>query len=143
MGFNSKSFKKVKFVPRTESVPVPILKEWFDGEAVWVVQALDGNVLGRCNDLAEKNRKKITDIAEGLATGSPEETIKAVQDLVGLGDSVPQENAKRIEYLIAGSVDPVCDLELAVRVNSFFPVQFREITNKILQLTGMGYEVGK
>lgn len=143
MGFDVKKFKKEKFVPRQESVAVPRLAPWFEGDAVWTVRALEGNELGRCNDLADKNRRLITDIVEGIASGSTPETIEAVKALVGLSGDVPDENARRIEYLQAGSVAPICDLELAIRVNAFFPVQFRELTNKILQLTGQGYEVGK
>jgi hypothetical protein len=143
MGFNSKEFKKVKFVPRSEDISVPILASWFEGPAIWKVRGLEGNELGRCNDLADRNRRAITSIAEGLVSDKSAETVDAIKALVGLSDNVPDENAKRIEYLQAGSVDPICDLELAVRINAYFPVQFREITNKILQLTGFGYEVGK
>jgi len=143
MGFKEKEFIKTKFLPRTEDVLVPTLSSWFDGEAVWKCRGLEGNELGRCNDLADKNRRLISSIAEGLVSDKASDTVEAIKALVGLSDDVPSENAKRIEYIQAGSVDPICNLDLAIRLNSFFPVQFREITNKILQLTGWGHEVGK
>ncbi len=140
MAFLTKEFIRTKFEPRTADIPVPDLKQWFDGDdLVWRVRGLDGNELGRCNALAEKNRRSITEIAEGLTSGKSAELIGTVRQLVGLGDDIPMEVAQGIEYLICGSVNPECDLDLAVKLNLNFPVEFRQLVHRIIHLTGMGF----
>jgi hypothetical protein len=143
MAFKAKEFDKAKFQPRMADVPVPGLANWFDGDPVWKVKGLSGNELGRCNELAERNRKTIGDIVKALLKNQGEETGAAIQDLVGLSDDVPQDVARRIEYLIAGSVDPECPLDRAVQLNQAFPVEFRMISEKIFELTGLGHTPGK
>ncbi|MFH0995797.1 MAG: hypothetical protein V1844_09915 [Pseudomonadota bacterium] len=143
MAFKAKEFDKAKFEPRTADVPVPGMQEWFDGPPIWKVRGLSGNELGKCNELAERNRKTIVDIAKALIQNSSAETSAAIQDLVGLSDDVPQDVARRIEYLMAGSVDPDCTLERAVLLNTAFPVEFRIVTEKIFELTGLGHTPGK
>jgi hypothetical protein len=56
---------------------------------------------------------------------------------------VPDDVAKRIEHLVLGSVDPVCTPDLAVRLCETYPVEFYQLTTKILELTGKGQEPGK
>jgi hypothetical protein len=143
MAFKAKDFDKAKFSPRTTDVPVPGLSEWFDGPAVWKVRGLSGNELGRCNELAEKNRKNIADIVKALVANNGGETADAIQGLVSLSDDVPQDVARRIEYLIAGSVDPDCPLDRAVLLNQAFPIEFRIISEEIFKLTGQGHVPGK
>lgn len=143
MAFKAKDFDKAKFSPRTTEVPVPGLNEWFDGPAVWKVRGLSGNELGRCNELAEKNRKNIADIVKALVANNGGETADAIQGLVSLSDDVPQDVARRIEYLIAGSVDPDCHLDRAVLLNQAFPIEFRIISEEIFKLTGQGHVPGK
>lgn len=143
MSFKAKEFDKAKFAPRTSDVPVPGLKDWFEGDPVWKVRGLSGNDLGRCNELAARNRKTIGDIVKALIKNQGNETGSAIQDLVGLSDDVPQDVARRIEYLISGSVDPDCPLDRAVQLNLAYPVEFRIITEKIFELTGLGHTPGK
>lgn len=143
MAFKAKAFEKAKFEPRSESVPVSALAEWFDGPAEWVIRGLTGNELGRCNALAQKNRKTIAEIVSGLLSSTDGSVSETVRNLVGLSDDVPQETAQRIEYLQIGSQDPACDLELAIKLNETFPVEFLLITNRIIALTGKGHVPGK
>lgn len=133
MAFKKKEFEKAKMEYRIMDVPVLSMAEWFDGAAMWKVRGLSGNELGRCNEMAG-SRKGLTEILQDLLVKKSEETT---------ADYVPQEVAKRIEYLMAGSVDPVCDLELATKVNETFPIEFRILTQKIIELTGQGQVVGK
>ena len=143
MAFKAKQFDKARFEPRTSDVKVPGLHEWFDGDPVWKVRGLTGNELGRCNEMAERNRKNIADIVRALVASNGEGSAEAIQGIVGMGDDVPQDVARRIEYLIAGSVDPDCPLDRAVRLNQVFPVEFRIITEEIFRLTGLGHVPGK
>lgn len=144
MPFNAQQFIDAKLVPRETGVPVPDLKQWFgEDEPVWVVRGLSGIELGQCNEAAERNRN-VAAILEGLISSSSKEKTTSVKELLGVGDgSVPQDVAKRLELLMRGSVSPPCDLELAKKLCTAFPVEFFQITNTITKLTGQGYEPGK
>jgi len=143
MFFKTKEFKKAKLVHRTETVPLPDLKQWFDGPAEWTVKGLNGNELGCCKEMAERNRKTIDALLEALSKDHTAGMVEAVQHLTGLDGNVPMDIALRLELLTAGSVDPVCDIELAVKLNMAFPAEFLILTKKIMRLTGLGYEPGK
>ena len=143
MSFDSKKFMKTKFTPRTGDVPVPDMKEFFPegAEATWKVRGLTGQELGRANDAADRN-KNIGAILEGLAGAAAKEKAESLKQLLGIG-VVPQDIAKRLEHMVVASVDPVCTLDLAVRVCEVFPIEFFQITNKIIELTRPGQLPGK
>ena len=144
MGFDSKAFLKTKFIPRTDEVSVPDLQPFFpDGApAVWKVRGLTGQELGRAAEASDRN-KNIAAILEGLTADSSKEKATALKELMGVGGNTPADIAKRIEHLALGSVDPKCPPELAVRLCEVFPVEFYQITNKIMELTGRGQMPGK
>lgn len=144
MPFDVKKFNKTKFVHRTEDIPVPDMKDFFpEGESpVWKVRGLTGQELGRANEAADRN-KNIAAILAGLTSGSGKEIADAVKDLVGVGGNTPADIAKRLEHICMGSVDPVCTHDLAVRICEAFPVEFFQITNAIVRLTGQGQVPGK
>jgi len=144
MPFDPKKFTKTKFEPRTESVPVPDLKEFFDKKEkpVWKVRGLTGTELGRANESAERN-KNIAAVIEGLLAASARKKTDSMRKLLGIDDSTPPDIAKRIDMLVAGSIEPVCDLDLALKLCEAFPVEFFQITTKILELTGKGHMPGK
>jgi hypothetical protein len=143
-GFDSKKFLKTKFTPRTEEVPVPDLADFFpDGaKAVWKVRGLTGHELGRANEAADRN-KNVVAILEGIASGVAKEQTEAVKQLLGVAGSTPHDIAKRLEHLVLGSMDPPCTPDLAVRLCETFPVEFFQITNRIVELTGRGQMPGK
>jgi hypothetical protein len=55
-----------------------------------------------------------------------------------VSNNVPGEIAKRIETLVSGLVFPAFNHAMAVKFAETFPVEFFDITNRILHLTGMG-----
>lgn len=144
MGFDAKKFSKTKFQHRTEEIPVPDLAEFFpEGEApVWKVRGLTGQELGMANEAADRN-KEIVGIISGLTSRSDKEITEAVKQLIGVAGNTPTDIAKRIEHLRMGSVDPVCTQELAVRLCETFPIEFYQISNAIVRLTGQGQMPGK
>jgi len=142
MSFKAKEFKKTKFAYRTEAVPLPDLKDWFDGPPEWVVKGLSGNELAHCKEMAQRNRKTIKAILETLVKEQSEDVVEAVKCLTGTDGSVPMDIALRAELLVAGSVDPVCDIVLALKLNMTHPIEFQYLTKRIESLTGMGYEPG-
>jgi len=143
MPFKAKEFKKAKFAYRTEAVPLPDLKDWFDGPPEWIVKGLNGNELAHCKEMAQRNRKTIKAILETLASQQSEDVVEAVKHLTGTDGSVPMDIALRAELLVVGSVDPVCDIVLALKLNMTHPIEFQYLTKRIESLTGMGYEPGK
>lgn len=143
MGFDSKKFLKAKFIPRTEDVPVPDLKEFFDaGEALWRVRGLEGSELGYVNETAARNRN-ISAILEGIVSSDDQAKAQGIKDLLGMAGGTPEDIARRLEMLVLGSVDPKCDMDLAVKLCKTFPIEFFQITNTITKLTGQGSVVGK
>jgi len=68
---------------------------------------------------------------------------EAFAAILGTGDDVPDDLVKRYEHLIAGSVSPPCDRELAIKLFATFPVVAFQLSNKILELTGLGADSGK
>jgi len=145
MTFNTKDFMREKFQPRTEAVDVPELKQWFGPNAtpVWKVRCLEGEELARVK-LAPERDRALLDLTEALASAVGAERQEALKKVMALsGGDLPEDYVKRLEILILGSVDPVCDRDLAKRIAKVYPAVFSRLTERILQLTGMGYEPGK
>ncbi len=142
MAFKKSEFLAEKFQPRTEAVPVPDMKSWFEkgDKPAFEVRGLTGKEIGRATEAAERN-KKLTEIAEGLFGKKSKEFSKALRDLVD--PSTPTDIAKRISMAVMGSVEPEVDEELALKLCLYFPIEFFAITNKITELTGLGHLPGK
>lgn len=144
MAFDIARFLKTRWTPRTAEIDVPDMQEFFpEGEKpAWKVRGLEGIELGRANDAAARN-KDVAAIVGKLIGGSDKDKAKAVQDLLGMGDHIPDDIAKRIEHFIIGSIDPPGSLELAKVICKAFPIEFFTITNKILELSGKGHVPGE
>lgn len=145
MPFDIRAFSREKFEPRTASVPVPSLRQWFgeNDEPVFVVRGLDGNELANCNQaISQQNR--MDDIVKAISANNSTERIEQIRSAIGIsGDDVPEENIKRFKYLEFGSVEPKVDHDLAKIINQRFPIEFKILTNKIIELTGLGMDVKK
>src|SRR6056297_3367078 len=144
MGFDTKSFRKATFEDRTESVPVPDLKEWFaEGEEpVFIVRGLTAEELARCNEAVQKN-KNISSVVEALHSSNQHKKVQAMREVLGVSESVPDDLAKGLEQFTLGTVDPDLDHEMAVKFAESYPVEFYQLTNKIMELTGQGRQVKK
>jgi len=153
MEFDIQKFTSQAFQPREHDIPVPALAAWFKGAAkkdeagaeqppAWKVRGLTGPELAKCNEAQQRNRNRAA-IAEGLASGSDDKIASAIKEILGTGQAVPDDIAKRIEMLVLGSVEPKCSHQVAVKLADAFPVEFFEITTAIVRLTGQGGEPGK
>lgn len=144
MAFDLKGFRKAKFEDRTESVPVPGLKAWFDegDEPAFVVRGLTAEEVARCNEAVQKN-KNVSSVVEALASHNQAEKVQAMREMLGVSESVPNDLAKRLEQFAIGTVEPDLDHELAVKFATAYPVEFYQLTNKIMELTGQGRQVIK
>lgn len=142
MAFDVKNFMATTFEPRTASVPVPNLKDWFDEgeEPVWVVRGQTASEVARANTAAEKN-KNIDSIAKAIAQHS--EQVKAIKAAVGVVDDTPADTVKRLEQLVQCSVEPKITLDAAVKLSEVRAIEFYMITNEIVMLTAQGSDVKK
>jgi len=143
-GFDTKKFLKTKFSTRTADVAVPALKAYFpDGaEPVWRVRGLTGQEVGTARQAAA-GRKDLVSIMDGLLGQAGPEKATAIKDMLNLSGDIPEDVVKRITYLTLGSIDPPGSEELSVSLCENFPVEFYDITNQILSLTGLGKMPGK
>lgn len=140
-------FLKASLKPREADIAVPALAAFFPDKVkpVWKVRGLTGAELGRANESSDSSQANIRTLVKALAgEGDKAEEIRKT---MGISDEeVPQDIARRIEMLVAGSVEPAIGEEnrdVAVRLAEAFPTAFYELTNKILGLTGQGAELGK
>jgi hypothetical protein len=144
MGFDVEGFSSAKATARTMDVPVADLRDWFGPEdaAVWRVRGLTANELVRA-DAAKESMKREGALVDALAAGSRGDIVRNLQAMLGRGDDVEPDMARRVEILRAGSLEPECTTQLAVRLAEHFPVVFFQLSNAILTLTGQGSDVEK
>lgn len=149
MAFNQDAFLKAVLVPREGTVPVPNMKEWFkSGEkAVWKCKSISGQDLGVANQIASKqNIENAKAMIEALQSRYKLK-VESFEKLIGIKNDRPSDISKRIEIMLRGSVDLDPDkresLDVILKICEVYPVEFYIITDKILELTGQGYIVGK
>ncbi len=142
--FDASKFIATQFIPREEVVKVPDLKDYFaEGDKlVWRVRGLTGYEYGKVEEVKQRN-KQIGNIIEGIVSAGSKKQIEAIKQLVGNTSDATDDIAKRLELLVVGSVDPVCDLDLSIKLLTVFPIEFYLVTNKISELTGKGHIPGK
>ena len=143
MAFNKEQFQSANFMERTEKVPVPELKDFFDeGNPEWEVRGLTGPELAKVND-ASKQNKAMAELIEGFASENYIEKVEAIKESLGLTGSVPDEIARGIALIKIGSIEPVCSQEMAVRLANVQPVPFYRLWRKIMELSGLGQSLGE
>ena len=146
MTFDLERFRGTALTPRQMALPVPDLAPFFSegAEPVWIVRGLTGEEIARCNE-SNARHATIAATVQALANSAAAkaETVEAMQSLLGFGTDVPEDLAKRFDHLTYGSVEPVIDRALAVKLFASFPIVAYQLSNKILELTGLGPDVGK
>jgi len=150
MPFDVEKFRESKLEPRTAVVrfkdPAPALVKFFgEGQPVqWTVRGLSGRDVHSANEAAAKQKNR-QDLAAALAADS-DQRAAAIREALGLsmvGKATPAEMAKRLEMFVAASVEPVVDMQIAVKFAEVFPVEFFEVIAKINELTGQGFDLVK
>ena len=146
MTFDLNRFRGAVLTPRQASVPVPDLRHFFPEEEnpVWIVRGLTGEELARANEASARYATVAAAVqALANAASAQQEQTAALQTLIGYGSEVPADLAKRFDHLIFGSVEPKIDRETAVRLFAGYPIVAFTLTNRILELTGEGPDLGK
>jgi len=140
-------FGNATFVQREASIAVPELAAWFEEgeEPVWVVRGLTAAELGRAQQSASTREATLTALVNAMA-GEGDKAAE-IRKAMGLSDeNVPEDVSRRIEMLVAGSVNPKLtqdQRDIAVKLAEAYPTTFYALTNKITNLTGQGAELGK
>lgn len=140
MSFDVQKFMRTQFEPRIEIVDVPTLKEWFNDEPKWKVRGQTASEIAKSFESAGRN-KNLDSIIKAISNS--QEQVNELKHAIGLSDNVPDDIVKRLEQLVFCSVDPVVDMPAAVKLAETFPVEFYTLTNKIVELTGLGMNVPK
>ena len=144
MSFDLERFRSAQLGPREADVRVQDLAHWFaDGAPpVWRVRGLTGEEIARSNEASQRH-ETIASAVEAFAAASGGDKAGALSELIGYSGSVPADLAKRFDHLVFGSIEPKIDREIAVRLFKDYPVVGFHLTNRILELTGLGPDVGK
>lgn len=135
--FKVDQFQNAEFRPRTERVPIPSLAEFFDeGEAPeFVIRGLTATELQRAIEAGQR-QGSIESIVKAIS--SKAEQVETIRKALGMVKDTPGEIAKRLEMLVIGCVEPALDHAAAVKIAEVCPIEFYDVTNKIVALTGQG-----
>lgn len=144
MPFDINKFNNSPLRPRTATIEVPDLKDFFgeDEKPAWVVRGLTGSEIARAQERSGQENI-VKNVVEAIAASKDKDKMEALKKMIGIGDDVPDEVIRRQYHLAAASVSPEIDQQAAVRIFEFFPIVGYQLTNKILELTGEGAELGK
>ncbi len=144
MNFDLMQFQGATITPRQATVPVPDLAAFFapGADPVFTVRGLTGEEIARSNDLTLRQARIAAHINALASTAAVDQT-DALKSLLGYGDDVPDDLAKRLDHLVYGCVEPPLDRPTAVKLFASFPIVAYTLTNKILELTGLGPDLGK
>lgn len=144
--FDFNKYKSEEFAPRTAEVDCPELKDYFQpgDKTVWVVRNVTAIELAKIREAVDRNGKALQELVASLvwADGKQGDVLKDVG--ARINDQVPSDIVRRYEVLMFGSVCPeVKEKADAIMLGKNHPGVFYEITNKILELTGIGAMPGK
>lgn len=143
MSFNSNAFMKQQFEPRTAPVSVPSLALFFDDKEEkqeWIVRGQTASEVCRSMEAAT-NQSKLSSVVEAIAASSNQKD--EIKTALGLGSDTPSDIVKRLEQLVCCSVTPEIELPVAVKLAETFPIEFYMLTNKVIELTGLGMDLKK
>lgn len=142
MPIDTNAFLNTTFVPREADIPVPGLLPWSDdGEIpVWKVRGLTGQQWWKCKESVD-NRKDIVSVISNFIGGDSNEVTAALKER--FCSESASDLAFRIEILVAASIDPVCNRELAARFCRSFLAEFKSVTEEIIKISWQGHLPGK
>lgn len=145
MAFNTNKFDNSSFQDRTKNVPVKAMKDFFDDDEKpeFTIRGLTGAEIGKSNE-AQENNKNMNGILSAVVAASGKEKAEGIQALLGINeDDVPGDVVRRQELFFLGLVEPKLDRSQVVKISEVYPVDFFNITNEILKLSGQGKTLGK
>ncbi|KKN41614.1 hypothetical protein LCGC14_0721470 [marine sediment metagenome] len=149
MGFDITKFDQAKIVDRTVEIPVPELAVFFaeDEKPIWKVRQLGALELAIANEAKNVN-KNLQELIDKLLSSVPEDKVEALLESLGLTQRkpdtpAPEDYVYRVACLYQGSVEPEIDQVQAVRLALMNGNVFYKLSNKIIQLSGQGAQLGE
>jgi len=143
MTFDAQAFEAAQPKPMQAEIRVPELAAFFgEAEPVWTVRGLEGRELAEANQAVNTNRA-LAEVLKRVAGGDAKDRAAAAMEALGVSEKVPDDLVRRHALLRLGSVDPVIVQRQAVRLARHWPVTFYALTNRILELTGEGPDLGE
>lgn len=152
MPFDLQKFKTAAWQPREIEVVLmsDSVRMFFEeGEkAVFKVRGMSGPELYNCNERAEK-RINIKDIIDGLLSKAGSKNSQSVNKLLGIDpNQITDDAARRLEYLMQCLTEPEIKQPDELRTFAIMlfqncPLDFKNLTDKIIEMTGNGYDPGK
>jgi hypothetical protein len=141
--FDREKFKSQAYSSRTATVPVKVLAEFF-GEAApeFIVRGLSFDELAK-TETAASSQKTLVALVDALAAANQRDVTQQVRELIGAGENLQPQTIRRQHMLVLATVSPEIDDHVAAKIAENFPVEFKELTDKIIELTGMGRTPGK
>lgn len=132
--FDLNAFRKAEFKPREVEIKLSALAAF--GES-FKVRGLTATEIAQADEAAQKG-KLLSDLVEKLAGATGKKKAAALLEGVGVSDDVPALLAKRFEHVCMGVVEPQLELADVVKLADTFPIEFSQLANKVLELTGQG-----
>ena len=116
MPFKTDEFMAAEFSSRERKVPVPCLGKFFakNEKPVWKLRNLTGVEIAKADEAASKYALSAEMLA-ALVVKHTKGVQSTVKKLMGRSDDIPQAIAKRVEHLIICSIEPKCDLDMALK----------------------------
>lgn len=149
MPFNVEEFVSEDFKFRTEKIPVPEFKRFFkeNDEPAWEVRNLTAYEMAQIRGAMARNRQDLQAAIVKVLNSMTEQTqdLKEKTDALikGMAERTPDDYVMRLRLLMYGSVNPAVTMELAKKVADVNFKVFDRLTDKILELTGEGKDLGK
>lgn len=135
--FDLEGFRAQTFKPRESEMTLEALSNAGLGDGVIVVRGLTSAEIAQADEASQKG-KLLSDLVEKLAETSGKQKAAALLEGVGISNDIPALLAKRYEHVCRGTVSPQLELSDVVKLADTFPIEFSQIANKILELTGLG-----
>lgn len=139
MGFDLKAFQAAQYKAREEEIELSGLAAYFpEGERpVFKVRGLTSEELARADEAA--NRDQLAGELMSKLVGDNKQKAQAMLAAAGIGsDDVPGALRKSLEHVCTGLVEPRLELSDVVKLADSHPVEFRQLSTKVLGLTGLG-----
>jgi len=139
--FNLEGFRQTTFKPRESVMTLDAFKKVGLGDGKIKVRGLTALDIAKADEESQIKKAKIaSNMITQLAGGSSKEKVAVLLEGVGISDNVPELLAKRHAHVVMGVVEPKLDLSDVVKMGDTFPIEFSQIANKILELTGLGQQ---
>jgi len=144
--FDIGKFQNTDLQLRTREVPMTALPDKFfpeGAEKKFKVRQLTGNEIAACNEAVNATIQARA-LVEKIMAGSAKEKAAAICESMGLSAELKPESVREMNWVHQGIVEPEgFGYDQVVRLHSFYYVDFKQLFNAVISLTGMGADAGE